>query len=161
MAPPPQKLEILSGWNAVASYLGRGIRTVQRYEREMGLPIHRPAGKSLAEVVAIKTELDEWVTAPRSRTDSMAKRRALKNQTNKLRANFLRVDCDIALTFASIALEKGDSERRRRTAEAARKAYDTITRLWEDIDLGEAERHKLEGKLGRLKSQLEKLGQRF
>ena len=73
----------------------------------------------------------------------------------------MRVDCDIALTFVSIALEEGDPERRRRTAETARKAYDTITRMWEGIKFGEAERRELEDKLGRLKSQLERLGQSF
>lgn len=59
------RLEIMSGWKEIANYLGRGVRTVQRYEREMGLPVHRPAGQASAAVVAMKTELDDWVTSPR------------------------------------------------------------------------------------------------
>ena len=35
------QLEILTGWNEIANYLGMGVRTVQRYERELGLPIRR------------------------------------------------------------------------------------------------------------------------
>ena len=31
----------LDSWKEIASYLGRGIRTVQRWEREEGLPVHR------------------------------------------------------------------------------------------------------------------------
>ena len=55
--------EILSGWKDIATYLGRGVRTVQRYERELSLPVRRPAGKSAASVIATKAELDAWVTA--------------------------------------------------------------------------------------------------
>lgn len=37
--------DVLNSWKEVATYLGRGIRTVQRWERELGLPIRRPRGK--------------------------------------------------------------------------------------------------------------------
>ena len=33
--------DLLHGWKEVAAYLGRSPRAVQRYERELGLPIHR------------------------------------------------------------------------------------------------------------------------
>ena len=57
------QLEILSGWKQIADHLGKGVRTVQRYERELGLPIRRPAGKSSGSVIATAGELDAWVTA--------------------------------------------------------------------------------------------------
>jgi len=57
------QLEILSGWKQIADHLGKGVRTVQRYERELGLPIRRPAGKSGGSVIATAGELDAWVTA--------------------------------------------------------------------------------------------------
>lgn len=55
--------KFLAGWKDIATYLGKGVRTVQRYEREMGLPVRRPAAKSRAAVVATKVELDAWVAA--------------------------------------------------------------------------------------------------
>jgi hypothetical protein len=58
-----QRTEILSGWKDIAKYLGRGVRTVQRYERELNLPIRRPHGGVSGSVIAIKAELDAWVTA--------------------------------------------------------------------------------------------------
>ena len=61
--------------------MGRGIRTVQRYEQEVGLSIYRPGLGAAA--VAIKAELDEWVIAPRTHIYWVAKRRALKSRTNK------------------------------------------------------------------------------
>ena len=96
--------QILSGWKEIANYLGKGVRTVQRDEREMSLPTHRPSGKSSAAVMAHQDELDNWVTTAPSRVDSVSMLRALNNRTNRLRAPFLLVDSEIALTFSSIAL---------------------------------------------------------
>jgi hypothetical protein len=53
----------LSGWKEIATYLNKGVRTVQRYERQMGLPVRRPAGRVCGSVVAVKAELDGWVKA--------------------------------------------------------------------------------------------------
>jgi hypothetical protein len=36
---------------------------VQRYERELGLPIRRPAGNFHGSVIARRSELDGWVVA--------------------------------------------------------------------------------------------------
>lgn len=57
---PPQ---FLSGWKEIANFLGKGVRTVQRYERELALPVRRPAGKDRGSVVAVRAELDGWVKA--------------------------------------------------------------------------------------------------
>ena len=54
---------ILSGWKDIANYLGKGVRTVQRYEEEFRLPVRRPAGRSRGSVVATKAELDAWIAA--------------------------------------------------------------------------------------------------
>jgi hypothetical protein len=54
---------ILSGWKDIANYLGKGVRTVQRYEEELRLPVRRPAGKPRGSVVATAAELDAWVAA--------------------------------------------------------------------------------------------------
>ena len=66
MRDRPRKIEpsqFLSGWKEIANYLGKGVRTVQRYERHMGLPVRRPAGKPWGSVVATRAELDAWVEA--------------------------------------------------------------------------------------------------
>ena len=57
---PPQ---FLSGWKDIANYLGKGVRTVQRYEWQFGLPVRRPADRSRGAVLATKAELDAWVGA--------------------------------------------------------------------------------------------------
>jgi hypothetical protein len=62
-----QKQEYLSkflmGWKEIGNYLGRGVRTVQRYERRFGLPVRRTSGKSWGPVLAIRDEIDAWVGA--------------------------------------------------------------------------------------------------
>lgn len=55
--------ELLSGWKDIATYLKKGVRTVQRYERDFGLPVRRPAGIARGSVLATKAELDAWVSA--------------------------------------------------------------------------------------------------
>lgn len=50
----------LDSWKEIASYLGRGIRTVQRWEREEGLPVHRLAHAERGSVFADPAELSEW-----------------------------------------------------------------------------------------------------
>lgn len=55
----------LSGWKDIAAYLGRGLRTVQRWEADLGLPVRRPRGKERSAVMALPRELDDWlVKAP-------------------------------------------------------------------------------------------------
>ena len=150
--------QILSGWKEIANYLGMGVRTVQRYEREQRLPIYRPAGKC-SSVIAIQAELDRWVKQIPAQTDE--RRVRLPAQTNSLGVQFLQVDAEVALTLSGMALKTSSSEKRERQSDAARKAYDTIMRLRQNLDLSEAERDKLDASLQRLKSELRKRGKAF
>jgi tetratricopeptide (TPR) repeat protein len=50
----------LMGWKAIAAYLGRDIRTVQRYEMLEHLPVHRLEHQRQGSTYAFRSELDEW-----------------------------------------------------------------------------------------------------
>ncbi|WP_321476250.1 hypothetical protein [uncultured Paludibaculum sp.] len=50
----------MEGWKEMAAHLGRSVRTIQRWEREAGLPVHRLQVGSKAQVFAYKAELDGW-----------------------------------------------------------------------------------------------------
>src|SRR5215468_7102603 len=56
----------LDSWKEIAAYLGRGVRSVQRWEREEGLPVHRLSHQKRGSVYAYKNELDEWWQSRRS-----------------------------------------------------------------------------------------------
>lgn len=48
----------LRSWKEIARYMNRGVRTVQRWEKTLHLPVHRREPKS--EVFAVSTEVDTW-----------------------------------------------------------------------------------------------------
>jgi eukaryotic-like serine/threonine-protein kinase len=50
----------LDSWKEIASYVGRDVRTVQRWERLEGLPIHRHHHAKLGSVYAYRQEIDRW-----------------------------------------------------------------------------------------------------
>src|SRR5258708_29518491 len=50
----------LESWGEIASYLRREIRTVQRLEKTLGLPIHRLRVGKNSSVYAYPSELDKW-----------------------------------------------------------------------------------------------------
>ena len=50
---------MLTSWKEVASYLGKGIRTVQRWEADLDLPIRRPNGET-RRICVSPDELDRW-----------------------------------------------------------------------------------------------------
>jgi len=52
---------ILNSWKEIAVYLGRGVRTAQRWERDLALPVRRPRGKDRSAVFAVPTEIDAWL----------------------------------------------------------------------------------------------------
>ncbi len=54
--------ERLSTWKEIAVYLDCDVRTCQRWERKLGLPVHRlDPDSSKTRVFAYKIELDEWL----------------------------------------------------------------------------------------------------
>lgn len=51
----------LEGWQEIADYLKRTVRTVIRWEKERGLPTHRVPGGSRSGVFAYTHEIDTWL----------------------------------------------------------------------------------------------------
>jgi hypothetical protein len=49
----------LRSWTSIAAFISCGVRTAQRYERELGLPVHRD--RDGGEVWADGDELLNWV----------------------------------------------------------------------------------------------------
>lgn len=61
--------QILNGWKEISKYIERGVRTAQRWEAFLGMPVHRPALKDRSAVVAFSDELDRWIS--RTATDAL------------------------------------------------------------------------------------------
>jgi tetratricopeptide (TPR) repeat protein len=61
-APVSQvRKDILNGWKEIGGYVCRDIRTVERWEKQRGLPVRRVPGTGRATVYALISELDEWL----------------------------------------------------------------------------------------------------
>jgi hypothetical protein len=61
MAQAAEKPVMLNSWKEIASFLNRGVRTVQRWERELQLPVHRIGKGKRSPVYASAPELKFWV----------------------------------------------------------------------------------------------------
>jgi hypothetical protein len=117
---------ILSGWKDIANYLGKGIRTVQRYEGDLRLPVRRPAGRARGSVVATKEEIDSWIAASpirersKSGTDtgcvlSMETMKKRIEEMVRLRSQMreLRVDLRDSLSVLSESLRSLQAQMKR------------------------------------------------
>jgi hypothetical protein len=72
---------------------------------------------------------------------------------------FLKIDLDIALTFAEAALHaRRGSEKRFRNQANAFYAYDTVLRLRELLTLTQEDAREIEKRLNRLQFALKQLG---
>ena len=60
----------LDSWKEIAAHLGREVRTVQGWEKNEGLPIHRHQHARQGSVYAFKSELDAWREARKISADA-------------------------------------------------------------------------------------------
>jgi hypothetical protein len=85
----------LTCWKDIANYLGKGVRTVQRWEQEFGLPVRRPNGIShKSPVAADPRDLDAWLQSRWSvraqRSEDRAVVRAPGDREPRVREGILR-----------------------------------------------------------------------
>lgn len=74
--------QILDSWKEISDYLGREIRTCHRWEKKLGLPIHRVDSHSpRSKVFAYKSEIDVWL---RERASNKTERKFLSKKKRAL-----------------------------------------------------------------------------
>jgi hypothetical protein len=140
----PASTEVLSSWKDIAKYLKRGVRTVQRWESELALPVRRRRGKRRAGVSAIRSEIDIWLsTCPtvtnepeidatlvsnrallQQASDLIAQSRLLQSDHARLRADVVRLRKELVLSVHRfVATVRGlppePAARNRESAKAA------------------------------------------
>jgi hypothetical protein len=77
---------LLTSWKEIASFMGKGVRTVQRWEATLGLPVIRPADGHAGIVMARPSDLEAWVRKGRQRSSVNADGWQRKNA--EVRATF-------------------------------------------------------------------------
>jgi transcriptional regulator with XRE-family HTH domain len=98
---------VLTSWKDIANYFGKGVRTVQRWEKELGLPIRRPKHSTKSTVLAVLDEINDWVKCQQfseerdSSTDP--ERSELLQQIEVLQAEVFELRRQLQLTCAKSA----------------------------------------------------------
>jgi hypothetical protein len=64
----------LDSWKEIAAYLRREIRTVQRWNKSEGLPVHRHFHRKASSVYAFTREIDAWLESRRRVASAAAPR---------------------------------------------------------------------------------------
>jgi len=62
----------LDSWKEIGAFFGRDERTVNRWEKELGLPVHRLPGRAKGPVYAYADELAAWMATPHENGALMA-----------------------------------------------------------------------------------------
>ncbi len=52
---------VLHSWKEIAAYVACGVRTVQRWEHEHGLPVRRVGERKRTAIMAFPDEIDAWL----------------------------------------------------------------------------------------------------
>lgn len=63
--------ERLDSWKQIALYLNREVRTVQRWKKHEGLPVHQHFHRKGRTVYAFRHEIDLWLKSRRRLEDSV------------------------------------------------------------------------------------------
>jgi Tol biopolymer transport system component len=63
--------QLLESWKEIATYLKRDVRTVIRWEKTEGLPVHRQMHQARGSVFAYPSELETWKGSRELRVDTV------------------------------------------------------------------------------------------
>jgi hypothetical protein len=113
--------KVLHSWKEISSYMTLGVRTIQRYELHLGLPIHRVAGKSRSAVVAFSDELDLWVNRSPTRIAKTTPHALDSLKQIEVRRRFLEI----------AARAKGSVERAKTAYAISVKHYSDVQHILE------------------------------
>lgn len=114
-SPARDSNDFLYSWKEMAVFLKCGVRTVQRWEKSEGLPVHRHRHWKRGTVYALKTEIQEW----------------LKTRESQEPGNLPKSETVLALAYDAPALLDNNRlytlcEQARSRALRARKHFDDV-----------------------------------
>ena len=85
-------------WKEISVYLDCGVRTCQRWERKLSLPVHRLDPDSYkTRVFAYKSELDEWLKKD-------LRKKSFRTNIHRKKAKYLLLLIPVALLFLLVFL---------------------------------------------------------
>ena len=109
----------LDSWKEIAVYLERDVRTVQRWERREGLPVHRQQHDKLGSVYAFRHEIDAWRTARSQRLEEPASGAASTSDAVTSSEADIPSDASVPIDPATSRVDRRHRHRSAATAIAA------------------------------------------
>jgi Tfp pilus assembly protein PilF len=103
---PNQRLD---SWKEIAAFFRRDERTVKRWEKERGLPVHRLQGSATGRVYAYSDELLRWMKSPVSAEPVASSPEVAGSDPDSLAVGVARAGTDAPLT----SVQEGPNLRRR------------------------------------------------
>jgi hypothetical protein len=85
----PVRRRVLASWKDIATYVGKGVRTVQRWESVLDFPVRRSGVLGKSAIVAFTDEIDSWFDARFKKSvpgRSQSKLQELRKRNAELRA---------------------------------------------------------------------------
>jgi|SRR5215470_2281467 len=115
---------VLNSWKEIAAYLKCGVRTVQRWERDLDLPVYRPRPGKRGPVCAFPGELQIWMRQRKTEHPSLA---------HPVR-NGGALDTSNRLIHMSAELVKQAAAATRAQQEKAVRLLDTVEKLRRQLE---------------------------
>ncbi len=151
---------LLNGW-----YLKCGVRTAQRWHRDLHLPVIRVRSGKRGPVMADSENLKEWMNHRSSKVASENVQQhtsAAIGRSTRERSTFMWLELQTGRQFAKLALTSTNASTTNRRRQAARKAYDTLQRhLSRNAPLPKSELKEFHEQLRQFRRELEQLGEVF
>ena len=106
----------LTSWKEIARYLGKGVRTVQRWEQEFGLPVRRPIGASHKSAVLLyREDIDIWMatrfSARSLESVETSEEHPPQNSARSALRESMRQASELRLTHHALTIQLADSIR--------------------------------------------------
>ncbi len=99
MSDPEKENNIIWNWKGIGAYLEKDVRTLFRWEKKLGLPIHRnDPDSSKSRVFAYQHELDEWLE--NRKNDNYVG----NNKSSFFRIGWKRISFVLAVSFIALLL---------------------------------------------------------
>jgi hypothetical protein len=96
----------MTSWKEIAAFLGKSVRTAQRWELELALPVRRPRVSERNIVIATREELEIWVLTQRTLSPIPLK------QTEELRLKISSLEAENAQLRRTVQTEYGNLDRK-------------------------------------------------
>jgi len=103
----------LDSWKAIAAFFDRDERTVKRWEKQRGLPVHRLPGREKSGVFAYTAELSEWLESAGGTTGEIPAPNSPPLQPPKKRLGRIAALSCLVLIIAVLAYLLGYRDRER------------------------------------------------